>query len=37
MLRQRPKSYVNSTLFLEYINSIFILYLNELRESEDLA
>jgi hypothetical protein len=28
---------MNSTLFLEYINTIFIPYLNELRESEDVA
>jgi hypothetical protein len=28
---------VNSTLFLEYINNIFIHYLNELQESEDFA
>jgi hypothetical protein len=29
ILRQRSKSYVNSKLFLKYINSIFVLYLNE--------
>jgi hypothetical protein len=35
VLRQRSKSYVNNTLSFEYINNIFILYLNKLRESED--
>jgi hypothetical protein len=36
-LRQRSKAYVSGKLFLEYINSIFIPYLNELRESEEFA
>jgi hypothetical protein len=35
VLRQRSKSYVNSTLFLEYINKIFVLYFNELQEMEE--
>jgi hypothetical protein len=35
VLRQRSKMYVNSTLFLEYINNIFVLYLNDLRETEE--
>jgi hypothetical protein len=34
VLRQRSKSYVNSILFVHDINSIFIYYLNELRDSE---
>jgi hypothetical protein len=34
VLRQRSKPYVNAILFLEYINSIFIHYLNELRDPE---
>jgi hypothetical protein len=29
VLRQRLKSYVNSTLFLKDINNIFVFYLNE--------
>jgi hypothetical protein len=37
VLRQRSKLYVNGKLFLEYINSTFILYLNELRELEEFA
>jgi hypothetical protein len=32
VLRQRSKSYVNRILFLEYINDIFVPYLNELQE-----
>jgi hypothetical protein len=35
VLRQRSKSYVNDKLFIEYINSIFVQYLNEQRESEE--
>jgi hypothetical protein len=34
VLRQRSKSDVNANFFFEYINDIFIPYLNELRESE---
>jgi hypothetical protein len=37
VLRHRSKSYVNGKLFLEYINIIFIPYLNELWESEEFA
>jgi hypothetical protein len=37
VLRQQSKPYVNSTFFLEYINSILIPYFNKLRESEDFA
>jgi hypothetical protein len=36
VLRQRSKPYVNAILFLEYVNNIFISYLNELRESEQM-
>jgi hypothetical protein len=35
MSRQRLKSYISDKLFLEYFNSIFVLYLNERRESEE--
>jgi hypothetical protein len=35
VLRQRSKTYVSRKLFLEYITTIFLLYLNELRESEE--
>jgi hypothetical protein len=35
VLRQRLKSYVNSTLFLEYVNNIFVFYLHELQETEE--
>jgi hypothetical protein len=35
VLRQRSKSHVNNILFLEYINSIFIYYLNKLLETEE--
>jgi hypothetical protein len=35
ILRQRSKPYVSRKLFLEYINTIFVPYLNELRESEE--
>jgi hypothetical protein len=35
-LRRQSKSYVNAFLFLEYVNKIFIPYLNELRESEQM-
>jgi hypothetical protein len=34
VLRPRSTLYVNAALFLEYINSIFIPYLNESRDSE---
>jgi hypothetical protein len=34
VLRQRSKAYVNSTLLLEYINNIFVHYLDELRETK---
>jgi hypothetical protein len=34
--RQRSKPYVNAYLFLECIKSIFIPYLNELQDSEQL-
>jgi hypothetical protein len=37
VLRHRSKPYVNGKMFLEYINIIFIPYLNELRESEEFA
>jgi hypothetical protein len=37
LLRQQSKSYVSGKLFLEYINSIFIPYLNQLWESEEFA
>jgi hypothetical protein len=37
VLRQRLKSYVSGKFFLEYVNSILILYLNESRESEEFA
>jgi hypothetical protein len=36
VLKKRSKPYVNRTLFLDYINSVFIPYVNELRESEEL-
>jgi hypothetical protein len=36
VLRRRPKPYVNAVLVLEYVNNIFIHYLNELRESEQM-
>jgi hypothetical protein len=35
VLRQRSKWYVNSILFFEYINSIFVPYFNELRETKE--
>jgi hypothetical protein len=35
VLRQRSKSYVNSTLFFEYVNNIFVPYLHELQETEE--
>jgi hypothetical protein len=35
VLRQRPKPYVNCKLFLEYIKTIFVPYLNELWDSEE--
>jgi hypothetical protein len=37
VLRQRSKPYINGQLFLEYINNIFIPYLNKLRESEEFT
>jgi hypothetical protein len=37
ILRQRSKPYVSGRLFLESMNNIFILYLNELRESEEFT
>jgi hypothetical protein len=36
VLRQRSKPYVNAVLFLEYVNNIFISYLNALQESEQI-
>jgi hypothetical protein len=36
VLRRRSKSYENAILFLEYVNNIFIPYLNRLRESEQM-
>jgi hypothetical protein len=36
VLRRRSKPYVNAILFLEYVNKIFICYLNELWESEQM-
>jgi hypothetical protein len=35
VLRQQPKPYVSRKLFLEHIKTIFVLYLNELRDSEE--
>jgi hypothetical protein len=35
ILRQQLKSYVNNTLFLEYINDIFVPYLNELQKTKE--
>jgi hypothetical protein len=35
VLRQRSKPYVSRMFFLEYINTIFVPYLNKLRESEE--
>jgi hypothetical protein len=35
VLRQRPKPYVKSKLFLECINNIFVPYLNEPQELEE--
>jgi hypothetical protein len=37
VLTHRSKPYVNGKLFLDYINSIFIHYLNELWQSEEFA
>jgi hypothetical protein len=37
VLKHRSKPYVNRKLFLDYMNSIFIPYLNELRQSEKFA
>jgi hypothetical protein len=34
VLRQRSKPYVSRELFLEYITTIFLPYLNELQESK---
>jgi hypothetical protein len=36
VLRHRSKLYVSGRLFHEYINKIFVLYLNELQDSEEL-
>jgi hypothetical protein len=36
VLRRRSKPYVNAVLFFECVNNIFIPYLNELRESEQM-
>jgi hypothetical protein len=36
VLRQRSKLYVNSTLFLEYIHNIFVPYLTDSRDTEEL-
>jgi hypothetical protein len=36
VLQKRSKPYVNRTLFLDYINSVVIPYVNELGESEEL-
>jgi hypothetical protein len=35
VLRQRLKSYVNSTLLLKYINNIYVPYLNKLQKTEE--
>jgi hypothetical protein len=35
VLRQRLKLYVNGKFLLEYVNTIFVPYLNELRDSEE--
>jgi hypothetical protein len=35
VLLQRPKPYVSRKLFLEYIKTIFLSYLNELRDSQE--
>jgi hypothetical protein len=35
VLRQRSKPYVSRKLFVEYVNTIFLLSLNEVRESEE--
>jgi hypothetical protein len=37
VLRQQSKPYVSRKLFLKYINTIFVPYLNELRESQDFG
>jgi hypothetical protein len=37
VLQQRSKPYVSRHLFPEYINTIFVPYLNELQESEEFA
>jgi hypothetical protein len=36
VLRQWPKPYVSRKLFLEYIETIFLPYLKELQDSEEL-
>jgi hypothetical protein len=36
-LKHRSKPYINGKLFLDYINNIFVPYLNQLRESEEFA
>jgi hypothetical protein len=35
VLQQRPKPYASRKLFLEYIKTIFVPYLNELQDSEE--
>jgi hypothetical protein len=35
VFRQRPKPYVSCKLFLEYIKTIFVSYLNDVRDSEE--
>jgi hypothetical protein len=37
MLKHRSKPYIHGKLFLDYINNIFVPYLNELRESEEFV
>jgi hypothetical protein len=37
VLKYRSKPYVSTGLFLDYINSIFIPYLNKLQQSEEFA
>jgi hypothetical protein len=37
VMKHRSKPYISGKLFLDYINNIFVPYLNELRESEEFA
>jgi hypothetical protein len=37
VLKHRSKPYINGKLLLDYINNIFVPYLNELQESEEFA